>query len=882
MATRGAPAFYSPYGPMGQDPEQAAKEIALAGRGAYGYGKDFVGMLASALRHPVDTANNAWDAGKQIGSQLLEDPVGLGKQVVMGEWDAMKGAAQDPEKLGAYAASFIDPIKLLGRGKQAATMAMAAGKKGGRGSAKPNLQRDGVPIKDLTDAEKRWGNGEQIFGFHEMDGAPSRITSLEMLNNYQPDQLMALPNKAPSAPAAQQIPDALRGFGDTKAKREAATAARLKAQQAAPPAEPGTRAKGAGKREKADATLYRRMYEEQGPEAVLRAAQRGEHLKPKPGGGYVGAPRTVQTGPQLGAVRRSFDSQVQQGADAISYADPGRMGTWYDRAKEGFVQSTEPHQLDRALDNHAVYSAGVAPETELAFSTKHGNSRALGTGEMAYRTAGMNTLDNAVAADAPTKLAPKVGEYRGKNDPRRPETSPFGVNDFRNAQAWSYTDPAGNPWKAGATPQMHQFMDAESALAVERANTRGTGGLDNWTGAMLQEVPWVYNKAEDIYGRGKKGRFKGGEIGMVAALREANKTTADFFPKHAGSATYEYVPGANTGHVPQVADMSFDQRKAYGDVGRWDPEAQLGPGQEAFRTPYGEVGAGRRDALYSALGFRQLPSIDSVGNYTNSAGVLEQNPMTIARPLLDFRTGGKGIAPNTVNPNTDKATRAVETLRGVVDAQEAMAMNLPVTMASRKGKTNLLLDRGMPPNREEMNNILNALRGTGFEGDVTATNRGALIFNFKDEPAKAQRQLLKRQQALEAALPGSLATKAGNEGFYVPAMSSADEANQGIATTRALQAFADAPEAAALNVSESESVRDIIKQKMARDEARGGARPDIQEMRKFFAEADWSKAVKLMRQGMTPAAAVAALGYSLNAMAGEAPPDVPVKEEKRK
>lgn len=832
MATRGMPAFYSPYGPMGQDPEQAAKEIALVGRGAYGYGKDLVGMLAHALRHPVDTANSAWDAGKQIGTQLIHDPVGLGKQVVLDEVETIKGAAQDPEKLGAYAASFIDPIKLLGRGKHAATMAMAAAEKRGR--------RVPVPIP-------------------------------------QPDDV---PN-ALSAPVAQQIPDALRGFGETKAKREAATAARLKAQQAAP-ADPTQRAKGAGKREKADATQYRQMYEEQGADAVLAAAKRGEHLKPKPSGGYIGAPRTVQTGPQLGAVRRAFDNQVQQGADAIEYADPGRMGTWYDRAKEGFVQSTEPHQLDRALDTHSVYSAGVAPETELAFALKHGNSRALGTGEMAYRTAGMNTLDSAVAEGRETKLAPKVGEYRGKNDPRRPETSPFGVNDFRNAQAWGYTDPQGNPWKAGATPQMHQFMDAESALAVDRANKRATGGLTDWTGAMLQEVPWVYNKAEDIYGRGKNGRFAGGQTGMISALREANKTTADFFPKHAGSATYEYVPGANTGHVAQVADLPFEQRKAYGDVGRWDPESQLGPGQEALRTPYGDVGAGRRDALYSALGFRQLPSIDSVGNYTNSAGVLEQNPMTIARPLLDFRTGGKNIAPNTVNPNTLNATKAVETLRGVIDAQENMAMNLPVTMSSRKGKSNVLLDRGMPPNRQEMNSILDALRGSGFEGDVTATNRGALIFNFQDDAAKAQRNLLRRQDALERALPGSLATKASNEGFYVPAMSAANEANQGIATTRALQAFADAPEQAALNVGESESVRNIIKQKMARDEARGGARPDIQEMRRFFAEADWPKAVKLMRKGMTPAAAVAALGYSIAAMADEAPPDVPVSEEKRK
>lgn len=818
-----------------------------------------------SLDNPQD--QDMVDIGADIGVGFVP---GLGQAQAARDFER---ARRDNDKFGMGLAAF-GMIPFVGGLRKVGSAVKGAGK-GSKAAGKVNLRRDGVPITNSADAEKRWGNGEKIYAFHEADEAPSLVTSLEMLNNYTPDQLMALPNKAPAA-APNALPDALRGFGETKARREAATAKRLEQQKNAP-VDPGTRSKGAGKREKADATQYRKMYEEQGGEAVLRAAQRGEHLKPKPGGGYVGAPRTVQTGPQLGAMRRAFDAQVQQGADAIAYADPGRMGNWYDRAKEGFVLSTEPWQLDRALDQHAVYSAGVAPESELAFALKHGNSRALGTGERAYRGSGMNTLDSAVAENRSTKLAPKVGEYRGKNDPRRPETSPFGVNDFRNAQAWGYTDPSGKPWRAGASPQMHQFMDAESALAVNRANTRGTGGRNDWTGAMLQEVPWVYNKAEDIYGRGKKGRFKGGETGMVAALREANKTTADFFPKHAGSATYEYAPGADTGHMRQILDLPFEGRKEYGDVGRWDPEAQLEPG--GISTNYGDVGEGRRDALYSALGFRQLPSIDSVGNYTNNAGVLEQNPMTIARPLLDFRTGGKRIPANSVNPNTLKASEAVETLRGVIDAQEKVAMNLPVTMSARKAKTNLLLDRGLPPNREEMNNILEALRGSGFERDVSATNRGVMIFN--DSP-KGLRNLKKRTDALEAALPNSVAKNAANEGLYVPAMSSADEANQGIATTRALQAFVDAPEQAALNVGESESVRDIIKQKIARDEARGGARPDIQEMRRFFAEADWPKAVKLMRQGMTPAAALAALGYSITAMADDAPPDVPVAEEKRK
>ena len=88
-----------------------------------------------------------------------------------------------------------------------------------------------------------------------------------------------------------------------------------------------------------------------------------------------------------------------------------------------------------------------------------------------------------------------------------------------------------------------------------------------------------------------------------------------------------------------------------------------------------------------------------------------------------------------------------------------------------------------------------------------------------------------------------------------------------------LKGFADLPEnvsqTVTQNLSESEDIRKIIKQKMERDAQFPSARKDVELMRKFFSEADWSKAVELMRKGMAPAAAVAALGYSLPAMAEE-------------
>ena len=91
----------------------------------------------------------------------------------------------------------------------------------------------------------------------------------------------------------------------------------------------------------------------------------------------------------------------------------------------------------------------------------------------------------------------------------------------------------------------------------------------------------------------------------------------------------------------------------------------------------------------------------------------------------------------------------------------------------------------------------------------------------------------------------------------------------GEATSDLLTRFSELPQSVAQNLSESEAVRNQIREKALRDAKLGGARGDIQASRRFFSEADWPKAVKLIREGMTPAAAIAALGYSAASMAGE-------------
>jgi len=639
-----------------------------------------------------------------------------------------------------------------------------------------------------------------------------------------------------------------------------------------------------GKRTATPPDFYRKMAETQGDEAVLRAARAGKHLKPDTSGGYVGAPRTVDSPQALGKMRRELDQDFADSVEAVKLADPERLGTWYDRAKSGMAQMTEPYQLPRTLEQHGVYSAGVAPESELTFALKHLNSRNYGEPKMAYRGAGMRTLDRAVAADEPAEMGFKIGEYRDKNNPRLPNTGLFGVNDFRRAQGMGYTDPQGNPWKAGVSDTMHPFMDLETALQVDRANKGSMGGRSDWYGPHIQELPWVYGKAQDLYSRGasKTGRYGGDQLeGIKLALQDANKTAIDYAYKHAGSATHEAIPGASTGHVPSMINAPLDERIAYGNVGRWDR-----PSPEAALNEFPEVGAGNRDVIYSALGHRQLPTIEASGAYLpEGASAYEMQPVKIARPLLDFPTGGEGL----IAPETKQLMDFSERFRALNDAQEAFGYNLPNTMGDVTGKNAAVLDTrrlnpnrnldpatGVPPSADQMGALTAALGDSGY--GIAPTSRGATIFPFDpNATTKDINKLLKsKREELQSIYPSEMEASLNSSGYgpgvgkYTPEGFTASEPFSGQATKGLLKEASYLPQSAVQNLSESEFVRQAIKEKMRRDAALPNAREDIQNTRKFFAEADWSKAVELIRKGMSPTAALAALGYSASSMAGEA------------
>lgn len=91
-----------------------------------------------------------------------------------------------------------------------------------RPSVAKQLRERGEQVADRTDAERRWSNGQRIYTFSEQDGAPSLVTSPEMLASSLPEQMLALP------------PETAEEQGGAQAARKRTPSAPEKAAEPAP------------------------------------------------------------------------------------------------------------------------------------------------------------------------------------------------------------------------------------------------------------------------------------------------------------------------------------------------------------------------------------------------------------------------------------------------------------------------------------------------------------------------------------------------------------------------------------------------------------------------------------------------------------------------
>ena len=368
----------------------------------------------------------------------------------------------------------------------------------------------------------------------------------------------------------------------------------------------------------------------------------------------------------------------------------------------------------------------------------------------------------ALAARDPNlyQLGDKTWEYASQVSPDRPgPPGATGVNDFRHARNFEYTEPSGEPMKNALTSASHTFLDYETALAVDRANRANLGGRSNWTGEQLQAAPWVRQKALDIMSRNPALTYE-------EAFLRANRTIADYFDRHTFSATHEAQPGANVpGHMMGSIAAPAAERDAFA----------LDPRSNWATAP------GGRDAIYSGLGvegtgatMRVRPSVPMRGMYTRPDGTTEFNLGQVARPLGTFDTG----APKTeeafkvTTPHDQALLNSGEAVRGYLDAQNASAWHKVWRGGPAKESTSLFFPRPGPATPQEML-ALQAAAGKHGMGDVVDSGKGMLATQFYGGPPPGGNDLnraLRQGEFTPFGEPQRVRVGPGDSGYidYVP------------------------------------------------------------------------------------------------------------------
>lgn len=466
------------------------------------------------------------------------------------------------------------------------------------------------------------------------------------------------------------------------------------------------------------------------PEAI-RIAREEPHLIKAPEhtqSYYVGGPREVQSAEDLIKQRKQFDANVRQ--------DP-RGYDWYDRYRAGVssVTGNDPRDNLWMANQEAQWSAGVSPESELGFAIKENNASLMGMPVKSARPAQHAAHLAAIEANDPSlyQLGSKTGEYARKINPDQPvPPGATGVNDFRYAREWGYTEPSGEAQRNALTAAQHNFMDYETALAIDRANQEKVGGFTDWTGERIQAAPWVRQKANDILDQRpnmiQKYIDKGMEPDVARALAYedafniARNTITEYFPKHTAFATHEAMPGVDTGHLPMSANASQAEREMY---------------SADTRSTWANA-PGNRDAIYSGLRLgdtgvaaRVLPTTEMTGMYTPPSGVTEFNPGQVARPLVGFSTTPSGAHELTAH---DRAMlEAGESVRAFIDAQNAGAAHKVQTVAPASEATSFFLPMNRQATPEELKRLSDVSARHGLP-DVVDTGQGLTVTRFYPSP----------------------------------------------------------------------------------------------------------------------------------------------------
>jgi len=587
----------------------------------------------------------------------------------------------------------------------------------------------------------------------------------------------------------------------------------------------------------------------------IEAAKQEPHIIPHSeaeGGGFVGAPYSMQTRADLDMIREKFDADVAAGVGGSD---------WYPRAQEWIktVAGPDPARQSELARNLALFSAQADPGGNLGFSIKARNNAIMGStpiseeykpgqGGVVRTGQQWDTYLKGFNTGKDIKLGDKTGVYGGHLDPTR-EDPTTGTNDIWHARAFGYTTPEGQPWESALGSTQHTWLDYETVLATERANRLGLGGRTDWTPGEIQASPWVAGKgrglAEEKFNTKSQGEYKQGPITqeqLQAGIDEASKTYPDYARQYTANATHEAVTGRQTAHLPGVAQ---------GDQATRDEFSRL--------LPSGWQGPGGRDILYGSQGAYTAPTVQAEGVYGNP---VQMNEQQIAQPLVAF-SGPSG--ERVVEPASRQMLTGTEGFRAYMDAQDMGAWSIPIP--GQKAGQNNAFELAFPngaPTRENLAHIMaqgGAAEKTPMPNVIHSGGDRGVLTNF----GKTQSPIgAKEAKAMQAQLGGAAKvtpTKldTGNVDYEEAWRGGAPEGQVKQGTDMATKKMLGNLNAAQLEKLDTPEIRQKVLDNMERDAAvalKTGdvTRADIQKAREIFGKFGFKGLQEHLGKGLLPAA----------------------------
>ena len=638
---------------------------------------------------------------------------------------------------------------------------------------------------------------------------------------------------------------------------------------------------------------------------AIAISRQQPHIIPLPGGGFVGAPRSMRTMADVEAERAAFDKYVD---------DEVAGGDWYDRARSGLNELTgrDPIKNKMMTGMEGTFSAGVDPQSEIGRVIKEANSAVVGEPRRANYTTQHDSVLDAIASADPSDLmhGRKTGQYAKLLAFEQGPPGATGVNDFRYANQRGFLPEEGSQMRDGdisLTEAQHRWLDHETALAVDRANLRQLGGRTNWTGEEIQAMPWVRQKAESLAAAGKQPPYP--MSNYQTGLKEALKTPPDYAPSFRFNATFEPQPGEDiTGHLPDASSMSPEDRKRYADFvasngygsSMTDPVTGrdvIYGGQQVYGGPSGNQPTGVSPYV--------MPTRRMQGFYPNNAGELETNPGYAASPLTSFDVGPKtGRLPaegppqpghnggppldafaereypdvKSLSPESEEMARTGEFLRSIMNSQQSGAGNITYLDQSLGVQNAFHVPLDRPATVEEMiahNDVAKRFglpHATDAGSGITMTNFDT-AFDPSAQPLwtnKIKKDLTQQLAAVRPpdASPGMFGK---TDSIYEPVDWNAREPGQGNITDDLLGRITKNP-----TVQSSYNNNPFLGPQTAANAERyatfkpqtGETAPDIWNLQQLIGDPDWVNKLQGIRQGKMAIPATTAAGVALFPAAG--------------